>query len=171
MTTALEGEEVSASRPGRFLPPGKTQYPLYRRPPTEIRSLDRPARSQSIYLLSYRAHKYINNTKLKALNNLQQHYPMASPSLKASMSNVSFPWCHLMCHAVHMPCVPIELYTINIQLRNMFPFKAVTSRRQNVRRLWGSTDRAINCSMSTAGLALVLYIPAISCVHSRDIEQ
>jgi hypothetical protein len=31
MTTALEGGEVSASRPGRSLPPGKTRYPLYRR--------------------------------------------------------------------------------------------------------------------------------------------
>jgi hypothetical protein len=31
MTTALEGGERSASRPGRFLPPGKTRYPLYRR--------------------------------------------------------------------------------------------------------------------------------------------
>jgi hypothetical protein len=52
------------------LPPGKTQYPLYRRlggpqgrsgrvrkisPPTGIRSPDRPARSQSLYRLSYPA--------------------------------------------------------------------------------------------------------------------
>jgi hypothetical protein len=60
MTTALEGGECSASRPGHTLPPGKTRYPLYRRlswpqgrsgqvrkisPPTGIRSPDRPARS------------------------------------------------------------------------------------------------------------------------------
>ena len=31
MTTTLEGGEGSASRTGRFLPPGKTRYPLYRR--------------------------------------------------------------------------------------------------------------------------------------------
>ena len=31
MTAALEGGEWSAARPGRTLPPGKTQYPLYRR--------------------------------------------------------------------------------------------------------------------------------------------
>jgi len=31
LTTALEGGEWSASRPGRSLPPGKTRYPLYRR--------------------------------------------------------------------------------------------------------------------------------------------
>ena len=30
-TSALEGGEGSASRPGRTLPPGKTRYPLYRR--------------------------------------------------------------------------------------------------------------------------------------------
>jgi hypothetical protein len=30
-TSALEGGEGSASRPGRLLPPGKTLYPLYRR--------------------------------------------------------------------------------------------------------------------------------------------
>jgi len=30
MTTALEGGEGSASRPGRSLPPGKNRYPLYR---------------------------------------------------------------------------------------------------------------------------------------------
>jgi hypothetical protein len=61
----------SVSRPGRFLPPGKTRYPLYRRlgepqgrswrvrkisPPTGIWSPDRPARSQSLYRLSYPAH-------------------------------------------------------------------------------------------------------------------
>jgi hypothetical protein len=30
-TSALEGCKGSASRPDRFLPPGKTWYPLYRR--------------------------------------------------------------------------------------------------------------------------------------------
>jgi hypothetical protein len=31
LTSALEEGEGSASRPVRFLPPGKTRYPLYRR--------------------------------------------------------------------------------------------------------------------------------------------
>jgi len=31
LNTALEGGEGSASRPGRFLPSGKTWYPLYTR--------------------------------------------------------------------------------------------------------------------------------------------
>jgi hypothetical protein len=30
LTSELEGDEGSASRPGRILPPGKTRYPLYR---------------------------------------------------------------------------------------------------------------------------------------------
>ena len=31
MTAALEGDEWSAPRPGRTLPPGKIRYPFYRR--------------------------------------------------------------------------------------------------------------------------------------------
>jgi len=31
LTSAVEGGEVSALRPGCTLPPGKTRYPLYRR--------------------------------------------------------------------------------------------------------------------------------------------
>ena len=70
MIAALEGGEWSAERPGRTLPPGKTRYPFYRRlggpqgrsgmaenlVPTGIRSRGRPARSQSLYQLSYPAH-------------------------------------------------------------------------------------------------------------------
>ena len=71
MTAALEGGEWSAARPGRTLPLGKTRYPFYGRQgvpqgrsgraenlvPTGIRSPDLPARSQSLYRLSYRAHR------------------------------------------------------------------------------------------------------------------
>ena len=79
MTTALEGGEGSASRLGRFLPPGKTRYPLYRRlggpqdrsgqvrkisPPNRIRYPDRPVRSQSLYRLRYPAHINEPNTKI-----------------------------------------------------------------------------------------------------------
>jgi hypothetical protein len=68
----VEGGEGSASRPGRLLPPGKTRYPLFRRlggldwtgtenlAPTGIRSPDCPARSQSLYRLSYSFHKFKN---------------------------------------------------------------------------------------------------------------
>jgi len=74
MTAALEGVEWSAARPGRTLPPGKTRYPLYRRlggpqgrsglggksRPHRDSIPDRPARSQSLYRLSYRAHERIH---------------------------------------------------------------------------------------------------------------
>ena len=69
MTAALEGGEWSAARPGRTLPPGKTQYPFYRRlggpqgrsglaenPVPHRDSIpERPTRSQPPYRLSYPA--------------------------------------------------------------------------------------------------------------------
>ena len=71
MTAALEGGEWLAAHPGRTLPPGKTRYPFYRRlggsqglsrraenlVPTGIWFPDRAARSQSLYRMSYPAHK------------------------------------------------------------------------------------------------------------------
>ena len=70
MTTALEGGEWSAACPGRTLPPGKTQYPLYRRlggpqgqsgqaenlVPTRIQSPTVQPVARSLYWLSYPAH-------------------------------------------------------------------------------------------------------------------
>jgi len=67
MTATLEGGEWSATRPSRTLPPGNNRYPFYRRPQgrsggAEKSRLhwhsipDRPARSQSLYRLSYPAH-------------------------------------------------------------------------------------------------------------------
>ena len=97
MTAALEGGEWSAARPGRTLPPGKTQYPFYRRlggpqgwsgwvenlAPIGIRSQTVPARSQSLYRLSYRAHiaKSINTkhnelSSQKLDNTTPLHYVM-----------------------------------------------------------------------------------------------
>ena len=70
MTTALEGGEGSASRPDRFTP-GKEPVPIVEEArwapgpvwtgaeniaATGIRSPDRPARTKSLYRLSYRAH-------------------------------------------------------------------------------------------------------------------
>ena len=62
-----------SSTPRPHFTPGKTRYPLYRRlggtqgrsrraenlVPTGSRSPDRPARSQSLYRLSYRAHSQL----------------------------------------------------------------------------------------------------------------
>jgi len=70
MTTALEGSEWSAARPGHTLPPGKTRYPFYRKlggpqgrsgrggnsRPHRDSIPDRPAHSQSLYRLRYSAH-------------------------------------------------------------------------------------------------------------------
>ena len=71
MIAALEGGEWSAARPGRTLPPGKIRYPLYRRlggpqgrsgraenlVPTGIRFRPVQPVAQSLYRLSYPAHK------------------------------------------------------------------------------------------------------------------
>ena len=84
MTVALEGGEWSAARPGRILPAGKTRYPFYRRlggpqgrsgraenlVPTGIRSRTVESVAQSLYRLSYRAHKTttvqgLNTTKIR----------------------------------------------------------------------------------------------------------
>jgi len=72
MTTALEVGEWSAARPGRTLPPGKNRYhftgawvgpgPVWTggiSHPHRDLIPDRPARSQSLYRLSYRAHTCI----------------------------------------------------------------------------------------------------------------
>ena len=70
MTTALEGGEWSAARRGRTLPPGKTWYPFVQEAgwapgpvwtgeksrPHRDSIPDRPARSQSLYRLSYGAY-------------------------------------------------------------------------------------------------------------------
>jgi len=70
MTAALQAQEWPAARPARTLPPGKTQYPFYRRlggpqgrsgraenlVPTGIRSRTVKPVAQSLYRLSYPAH-------------------------------------------------------------------------------------------------------------------
>ena len=88
-TSALDGRWVSTLHPGRFTPGKETRYPLHRKldgpqgrsgrvrkisPPTGIRSSDRPARSQSLYRLSYRARRYYvkkYNEKLCLLNDMK----------------------------------------------------------------------------------------------------
>ena len=83
MTSALEGDEWSAARPGRILPPRKTRYPIYMRlgghqsrsgwvqnlVPTGIRSRTVQPVAQSLYRLSYRAHiNYILHKILLEVN-------------------------------------------------------------------------------------------------------
>jgi len=68
MTVVLEGGEWSAARSGRTLTPGNNRYPLYRRlgwpqggksRPHRDSIQDRPARSQSLYRLSYPTHEEV----------------------------------------------------------------------------------------------------------------
>jgi len=64
LTSALEGGEGSASRPGRTLPPGKTRYPLYGRlgglqgRSGQARKADSSNRQDTILLLQTDAHNY-----------------------------------------------------------------------------------------------------------------
>ena len=97
MTTTLEGVEGTASRLGRSLPLGKNRYPFYMRlgapqgrsgqvrkisPPTGIRSPDRPARGQSLYRLSYPAHRDIlleeKNSRTVCTSNMDSFYILTS---------------------------------------------------------------------------------------------
>ena len=89
MTAALEGGEWSAARPGRTLPrerPGThfTGGWVGRRAGPHRDSIpDRPARSQSFYRLSYRAHKifiilfYLKN---QSLSNTEWSYTSTPPT-------------------------------------------------------------------------------------------
>jgi hypothetical protein len=95
MTSALEEDEWSVARSGRTLPPGKIRYPLYRRlggpqgrsgqaenlAPTGIRSPDRPARSQSLYRLSYPAQLMANESYEKRRGPRQCTKPTRSTPL------------------------------------------------------------------------------------------
>jgi len=85
MTEALAGGEWSAARSGRTLPPGKDLVPIVQEAgwapgpvwtdgksrPQRDSILDRLARSQSLYRLSYRAHSGIK-VGLYKVTNVQQ---------------------------------------------------------------------------------------------------
>jgi hypothetical protein len=86
VTSALEGSVWLASRPGRFTPakdpvptvqeagwaPGPVRTCTKNLAPIGIQSPDRPARSQSLYQLSYPVHSYMQE-------NGQIHGPAALP--------------------------------------------------------------------------------------------
>ena len=87
MTAALEGGEWSAARPGRTLPPGKTPVPILQEAgwapgpvwtggksrPHRDSIPNRPARSQSLYRLSYTAHNSILRGELKLFTPIYYH--------------------------------------------------------------------------------------------------
>ena len=83
MTTALEGVRGQRHAPASLYPPGKDPVPIVQEAgwapgpvwtgaenfaPTGIRSPDRPARSQSLYRLSYRDHITIGTLTTILLN-------------------------------------------------------------------------------------------------------
>jgi len=88
MTAALEGGEWSAARPGRTLAPGKDPVPILQEAewasgpvwtsgksrPHQDSIPDRPARSQSLYRLSYRAHRKMYNIKFRTKMVLLANY-------------------------------------------------------------------------------------------------
>jgi hypothetical protein len=101
MTTALEGAEWSAARPGRTLPPGKSRYPLYRRlggpqgwsgqvqkisPPPGFDARTVQPVAQSLYRLSYRAHmslSYIHESCTCSTNFVKTYAPSFMKSAKS----------------------------------------------------------------------------------------
>ena len=97
MTAALEGGEWSAARPGRTLPPGKDPVPIVQEAgwapgpvwtagksrPHRDSITDRPARSQSLYLLSYPAYNNNNNNN----NNGRHPYDLSQQYVDIEASN------------------------------------------------------------------------------------
>ena len=142
MTTALEGGEGSASRPGRSLPPGKTRHPLYRRlggtqgrsgqvskisPPTGIRSPERPARSQSLYRLSYPA-DFTDSSKWKyAGHYLFIRFDTQTASHRSHCTDwatpVYFPAGHWT--GVHQRTSGVSRHGYQHRMTNRFPFAFV----------------------------------------------
>ena len=120
--------EGSASRPGRSLPPGKTRYPLYVQKAgwapgpfwtgaenlasTGIRSPDRPARSQSLYPLSYPAH-----TLYKAMLQMQ-HFPNFFLKFKSSflakrVFSINSVFCMAILDSVSLYIAPLVIKILN----------------------------------------------------------
>ena len=116
MTAALKGGERSTARPGRILPPGKTRYPFYRRlggPPgpvwTDGKSRphrdsipDRPARSQSLYRLSYRTH---TNCYIPAQNRYERLFRSLKSDILYILNSTPscsrlLPHCCILCELV-----------------------------------------------------------------------
>ena len=113
MTASLERGEWSAERPGRTLPPGKNRYPFYRRlggpqgrcgraenlVPTGILSRTVQPVAQSLYWLSYPAHK-LRVLLVRIWRKDSFVYCSIHPSLLFSLSfmlihfrQISVKWC------------------------------------------------------------------------------
>ena len=114
MTAALEGSEWSAARPGCNLPPGKDPVPNVQEAgwapgpvwtraenlvPTGIRSRTVQPIAQSLYRLSYRAHRLTKNlskylTKFKGIFEQEndKNVPMSALHPSISHRNIAVTW-------------------------------------------------------------------------------
>ena len=149
MTTALEGGEGSASRPGRSLPPGKSRYPLYSRlggpqgrswqvrkvsPPTGIRSPDRLARSQSLYRLCYPAHSRVSGVTVLSVSLGECQYNAVNrPFLLASASRHFFTlfslswalWIKVVCLLYYVKYITRNLFRMVLTVISRLGYKAI----------------------------------------------
>ena len=115
MTAALEGGEWSAARPGRTLPPGKTQYLLYRRlggphglsgqaeylVPTGIRSRAvQPVVSRYTDWATRHTHTHIRIYIPPAFKNRTDAYHMLIRSIKYFLDDADGSWVRALCWEV-----------------------------------------------------------------------
>ena len=131
MTTALEGSKDTTSRPGRSLPQGKDPIPIVQEAgwapgpvstgveniaPTGIRSPDHPARSQSLYRLSYQVH--VRWKRLRIISSWIQVCALNSgicPSLRKNRLDLSLRYFFLLWSMYFLLLVLREKLEVDIQ--------------------------------------------------------
>ena len=121
MTVALEGGEWSAARPGRILPPGIDSVPTLQKAgwapgpvwaggkscPHRDWIPDRPARSQSLYRLSYPAHPASYAVGIGLISGVKRpghgvnHPPPSGAEVKERVELFLFLWAFVVCSVMN----------------------------------------------------------------------
>jgi len=83
MTLALQGDEWSAARPGRTLPPGKTRYPFYRRLPFKVLNYNY-CKTRAIYFSKSHIHTAIEEHDRRVLLTYQCAHHLKSYCIHTS---------------------------------------------------------------------------------------